>query len=121
MEPIMCGVDVKRAVDHYSVAMAYVWGRQDAGEAHRDTGVSSEFADVYSLAHAVTGGYGVGPVQGAYQEWRETGRLLVVVRHRIVEVSRAANCGAAAYPIPWAGNEYSLPYWPGIIRTPASV
>lgn len=121
MEPIMCGVDVKRAVDHYSVALAYVWGRQDAGEADRDTGFSSDFADVYSLAHAVTDGYGVGPVQGAYHEWRETGRVLVVVGRRIVEVSRAANCGAAAYPIPYAGTEYSLPRWPGIVRTPASV
>lgn len=103
------------------MAMAYVWGRQDGGDSERDTGYSQAFASVYALAHRITEGYGVGPLQSAHHEWTVTGRVLVSLAGGLivaVQVPEGApdTTRAAAYPVPWAGESYSLPHWPGKIR-----
>jgi len=54
-------------------AMTYVWGRQDAGDGERDTGVSQEFADAYgrhAAAHALELIGFRRNIQDAYDVWR---------------------------------------------------
>jgi len=54
-------------------ATAYVWGRQDAGEAEKDTGFSLDFGRHYAeLKRAyLEGKSGYLPnIQGAYESWR---------------------------------------------------
>lgn len=96
--------------------MAYVWGRQDAGDAERDTGYSQHFAEVYALANVVTGGY-AGPLQAAFHEWHDTRRILVKVNGRVASVSIAPASAerAECHLVPWAGDPY-LPYWQGLVR-----
>lgn len=102
------------------MAMAYVWGLQDGGVSERDTGYSQAFASVYALANRLTGGY-VGPLQSAYHEWTETGRVLIKVDGLILAVQVPPDAPdttrAAAYPVPWT-RDY-LPHWPGKVRRPA--
>jgi hypothetical protein len=113
-------IDDRQTAVKRGMAMAYVWGRQDGGEGERDTGYSQAFASVYALASKITEGYGVGPLQSAFHEWHDTGRVLVSLtggRIMSVQVPEGApdTTRAAAYPVPWAGGSYSLPYWPGKI------
>jgi hypothetical protein len=105
---------------HATSAMAYVWGRQDAGEAHRDTGISSDFGNLYAMARYL--GHGA-PLQSAYHEWRETGRVLVKMGDRVVSVALEGSRYGGTHPtvrhIPWTGD--FLRYWPGIVKEPANV
>jgi hypothetical protein len=96
--------------------MAYVWGRQDAGDSQRDTGYSQHFAEVYALANTVTGGYS-GPLQAAYHEWHVTGRILVKVPgHGIASVSIIEGTDRAeCHVVPWSGELYGSKYWPGLL------
>lgn len=101
-------------------AMAYVWGRQDAGESARDTGYSDTFGRVYALTQRVTGGYAM-PLQSAHHEWTETGRVLVreSETRRIYQIAtEGLNNEVMARPVPWA-DEF-LPYWSGLIRKPVA-
>jgi hypothetical protein len=62
-------------------ATAYVWGRQDAGEGDRDTGISHEFADVYGRHAAAFTLELVGfrrNIQDAYDRWRSGGDLNIL-------------------------------------------
>jgi hypothetical protein len=98
------------------VGAAYIWGRQDAGNSGKDTGYSFTFGTVYAMAQHITGGY-AGPLQAAYHEWRETGRVLVVQpgTRRIVQITATEVNGATevnAHLAVFAGDY--LPYWPGI-------
>jgi hypothetical protein len=100
------------------MAMGYVWGRQDAGESDRDTGYSQAFASCHALANRLTGGY-AGPLQSAYHEWSDTGRVLIKVGARFLAVQVPAGAPdttrAAAYPVPWVGDY--LPTWQGKVKT----
>jgi hypothetical protein len=62
----------------YGQAMAYVWGRQDAGEGTRDTGDSQQFADAYGR-HAAAYALGMigmrSPIQEAFLIWRDGGTI----------------------------------------------
>ena len=102
-------------------AMAYVWGRQDGGDSERDTGYSQAFASVYALAHRLTDGYGVGPLQSAHHEWTVTGRIVIITFDRrilAVQVPEGApdTTRAVAYPVPWVGDW--VPHWHGLVRRP---
>lgn len=96
------------------MAMAYVWGRQDAGEDPRDTGTSSTFGAVYAVAHDVSGGR-VGPVQSAHHEWVETGRVMVSLPGgAVAQVAATGPHGRVeAHRVPWVGT--ALRWWPGIV------
>lgn len=100
-------------------AMAYVWGRQDAGESARDTGYSGVFGAVYAVADYITNGY-ADSIQSAYHEWHETGRLLVRIPERgaYVEIVCVENLGVHVHLVPFAGHDK---YWPGIVRKPQEV
>jgi hypothetical protein len=100
-------------------AMAYIWGRQDAGESARDTGYSGVFGAVYAVADYLTNGY-ADSIQSAYHEWHATGRLLVRIPERgaYVEVTGVENLGVHVHLVPFAGREE---YWPGIVREPQEV
>jgi hypothetical protein len=101
-------------------AMAYVWGRQDASDSGRDTGYSQTFAEVYALANHITGGY-AGPLQSAFHEWHDTGRL-VVRQPNTRRVVQVADNGDAYAPrvearlAVWAGGDYGSTYWPGLVK-----
>lgn len=99
------------------IASAYIWGRQDAGDSDRDTGYSFTFGKVYAMAQHITGQY-FGPLQSAYHEWHETGRVLVVQpgTRRIVQITATEVNGTTdvnAHLAVYSGGDY-LPYWPGI-------
>lgn len=127
MDPIAqdaTGGDDRDTAIKRGMAMAYVWGRQDGGESDRDTGYSQAFASVYALANRLTGGY-VGPLQSAYHEWIETGRMLVKVpggTGQIVAVrvppGAPDTTRAAVYPTDLPDGS-SLPHWPGKVKKPA--
>lgn len=99
--------DERKVAISRGMAMAYIWGRQDAGEADTDTGYSQAFASVYALASRLTDGY-CGPIQSAYVQWRETGRVLIKVEGKIlaVQIPEGApdTTRAAAYSLPWVGD-----------------
>lgn len=111
--------DTREIAIKRGMAMAYVWGRQDAGDSQRDTGYSQAFASVYALANRLTGGYPGGPLQAMYHEWTDTGRVLIKMpggRILAVQVPAGApdTTRAAAYPVPWA-DEF-LPHWQGKVK-----
>lgn len=62
-------------------ACAYVWGRQDAGEAQHDTGYSLDFGEAFSTRKAayivgLPGLSGMMPnLEDAFREWRVTGDI----------------------------------------------
>lgn len=98
------------------IGAAYIWGRQDAGDSDRETGYSFTFGQVYAMAQHITGQY-FGPLQSAYHEWHDTGRVLVIQpeTRRVVQITAAEVNGAtevSAHLAVFVG-EY-LPYWPGI-------
>lgn len=106
------------------VGSAYVWGRQDAGESGQDTGFSLDFGKAYAMAQHITGGY-FGPLQSAFHEWHDTGRLLVVQpgTRRIIQIAAQAWKGTTkveAHLTVWAGTQYSLPNWYGLVRKVAA-
>lgn len=114
-------VGVERYLAERLSGATYVWGRQDAGESERDTGDALIFGVAYAMAQHITNGY-ASTLAGAYHEWRETDRLLVVQpgTRRIVQIARLEVKGTVwveAHLAVYAG--VSLPYWPGIIRHPA--
>lgn len=108
----------RRAETHRLQGMAYVWGRQDAGESTRDSGFSHTFGAAYALADYVTNGY-AGNLQGAHHEWHDTGRLVCRIPERRAYVQIAATGPDARVEvrlIPWVDGLGT--YWPGIIRKP---
>lgn len=111
----------RRAETHRLQAMAYVWGRQDAGESTHDSGYSHAFGAVYALADYLSDGY-AGNLIGAHHEWRETGRLVVRIALRGVYVQVSAvgpDSRVEARIVPWVDSLSR--YWPGIIRKPGAV
>jgi hypothetical protein len=67
-------------VSAHAQAMAYVWGRQDAGEGEKDTQVSQDFAAAFAeRARAYAEGEsGVGfmpNLQSAWETWKRTGKV----------------------------------------------
>jgi hypothetical protein len=103
-----------RLTEWRSLAVGYVWGRDDAGDR---VGFSDEFSQVYALANVVTGGYS-GPVQAAFHEWMATGRVLVKLdgsqRNRIASVhmerDQHGSPRAVCRLVPWAGSTV-LRWW----------
>jgi hypothetical protein len=100
----------------YDQAAAYIWGRQDACDVLATRIFSHDFAGVYALANTVTDGM-APPLQAAFHEYVETGRILVRVGRRVTQVyapTRNGTSWAECVVVPWVGSEGSLPYWPGI-------
>ena len=62
----------------HGAAMAYVWGRQDAGEGERDTEASQQFADEYAgivYAYKIGDRGTGGNLRHDYERWEATGRI----------------------------------------------
>lgn len=71
------------------MGMAYVWGRQDAGESVRDTGSSLLFADAYAArqeAYNTERTWSMIPLQRAWEEWHATGVLVYETRDGYREI-----------------------------------
>lgn len=62
----------------YQQALAYVWGRQDAGEGECDTTVSERFAEAFAQAKfnfVTEKHYCMTNLRDAYESWTRTGKI----------------------------------------------
>jgi len=72
-----------------AMGMAYVWGRQDAGESERDTGFSIHFGEAYALraeAYNTERTWSMIPLQSAWDEWQATKCLTYKTRDGYREI-----------------------------------
>lgn len=101
----------------YGQGMAYVWGRQDAGEGSHDTGPSVEFGMICAAikelwrAEWLTS---MGNIECQFLEWRATRRVLVRLSTPEQRGMFAVFCpeeyaAPVLAPVPWVGE--FLPYW----------
>lgn len=93
----MGSVEIARAQ-----AMAYVWGRQDAGESERDTGFSMAFAAAVAMVrelYETERTWCHRPLQDQFPEWRDT---------RMIRVSLSGDQYGTAWAV-WSPDDFASP------------
>lgn len=95
-------------------ATAYVWGRQDAGDGEFNCAPSLAFGEAFkavSMLYLNEAIWSKPSIQGAFVEWRTTGRILVHLARVGVWAVWAPDEYAmpVLVPIPWADDH--TPYW----------